>query len=74
MSINGDVMSDVDLCSNNDDSLTTDPAGAEVCVYSRRLYTPTGRVAGLFVEKHRRRLCSVKTEVHSFNTHFPSWA
>jgi len=31
MSINGDVMSDVDLSNINDESLTTDPTGAEVC-------------------------------------------
>jgi len=30
MSINGDVMCDVDLSNNNDESLTVDPAGAEV--------------------------------------------
>jgi len=30
MSINGDVMSDVDLNNSIDESLTTDPAGAEV--------------------------------------------
>jgi len=33
--MNGDVMSDVDQSNINDDSLTSDPTGSEVCQISK---------------------------------------